>query len=130
MWATLFVYSKIHTHSAGYDYFSLNSTSIEAETGESVAIGLNTSANPLPVFSVITFIPDNAGSERARYTISDNFIMLTDLREENSGSYTVEGRNFADVRVAQFSLIVMSGTCTIVKLYSECMVVHITSAIF
>ena len=52
--------------------------------------------------------------------------MLTDLKEENSGNYTVKGRNFANASMAQFCLTVRPGTCTIVKLYSECMVVHIT----
>ena len=100
---------------AGFDSLTLGGISLIAIEGSSPTLDINFVANPIPVFTVNSLLPNVT---IPRYAITGRTVMLMDLMESNSGNYSVQGMNFANTRMAEFQLIVVPCECII-----SCMVV-------
>ena len=110
-----------------------NGTDYNATVGDVVEVPIIVEANPMPNFTVThvsTVSADQPNirpvvapalgvqSVDSRLNISGNILRLSNVTENDTGIYTVEGRNFAGIVSADFNLTVRCESIPIAALYN------------
>ena len=120
--------------SAGLDNLTLpNGTNINATVGDDVVIEIGFHADPMPNFTVTYVSTVSADQPNAlpvvapalgvqsvdsRLNISGNILKLSNVTENDTGIYTVEGRNLAGNVSSNFNLTVRRESIPIAALYN------------
>ena len=105
--------------SAGLDDLTFpNGTSINPTVGDEVVIEIGFNANPMPNFTVTHVSTVSADQPNSRFNVSGNILSFSNVTVDDTGIYTVEGRNFAGIVSADFNLTVTCKCIPIVALYN------------